>query len=127
MRSEYTEEFEAFAEAHAREIYLFESGRKARLDFEPVFDRYGYLFEPGEIAEIREAEEAAYTERDRKGLRFLRDGAVERHLDAAARPLAEGIAAHGARATVALGGRDVPFRATRAMLADEPRAGARHE
>ena len=76
MRSEYTEEFEGFSQAYVRELYLFESGRKARLDLEPVFDRYGYLFRPEEIADLGTEAEGAYLERDRKAYGFLRAAAA---------------------------------------------------
>ncbi len=127
MRSEYADEFEGFSEAYTRALYLYDSGRKTRLDLEPVFDRYGYLFRPEEIEDLRVAAGEAFLERDRKALRYLRAAAVERHLDDAVRPLTEEIAAHAARATVRWDGRDVPFRATRALVAKEPRAEARRE
>jgi hypothetical protein len=125
MRSEYGEEFEAFSEAFVRARYLYASGRSARLDLEPVFDRYGYLFEPDEVAALGAAAGEAFYERDRKALGYLRAAAAARRLDAVARPLDEEIAAHDARATVRWEGRDVAFAATRALVAREARAGAR--
>jgi hypothetical protein len=127
MRSEYTEEFDRFKEAYVREWYLYDSGRRPTLELEPVFDRYDYLFRTEEIAELRVAAEEAFFERERKALRYLRAAAVEYHLDGVVRPLTEEIAAHAARASVPWNGREVPFHATRDVLASEPRPDARHE
>lgn len=122
MRSEYVEEFESFSEAYARARYLYLSGRRAHLDLEPIFDRYGYLFAPDEVAALGTAAEEAFFDRDRKALRYLRAAAAARHLDAAVRPLTEEIASHAARAAVRWDGRDIPFLATRALLARTERA-----
>ncbi len=127
MRSEYTDEFEAFSEAYSREEYLYDSGRKASLDLEPVFDRYGYLFRAEEIEDLRVAAADAFHDRDRRALGYLRDAATEYHLDALVRPLTEEIASHAASATVRWGRREIPFLATRALAIREPRAEARRE
>lgn len=127
MRSEYTDEFESFNQAYVRERYRHRSGRKTRLDLEPVFDRFGYLFRADEIDALRVAEDDAFYERDRTALRYLRAAAVERHLDAGVRALTEEIETHISRATVDWMGREVAFEATRALLGNERRPDARRE
>lgn len=127
MRSEYTAEFDGFKESYVRAWYLYDSGRVDRLDLEPVFDRYDDLFRAEEIADLAAAEADAFSERDRKALAYLHAAAVEYHLESAVRSLTEAIADHATRATVRWDGRDVPFRATPAIVAAEPRPDARRE
>ncbi len=127
MRSEYTDELEAFNEAYARETYLYFAGQKRTPELEPIYDRYGYLFGADEIESLRLDAETAFGERDRKALRYLRTSAVRWHLEAEVRPLSDEIASHDARATVRWAGRHVAFTATSRLLGAEERPEDRHE
>ncbi len=125
MRSDYTDEFEAFSETLARTWYRFGAGLEASLDLERVFDRYGHLFTRERIDELKIEAESAFTDRDRKAARYLRAAAIEEHLASTTRALDEAIADHDAAATVTWEGRPLPFLAIRAQLRNEPRTEAR--
>lgn len=127
MRREYTAEFDGFHEALNREAYRYLSGQKTAYDTEPIFDRYADLFRKEEIDELAVDIDAAYTERDRKACRFLRAAAVEQYLETRVRALTEEIARHESRAVVRLNGREIPFHATRGLIANEPRTDVRRE
>lgn len=125
MRSDYTDEFEAFSETLARTWYRFGAGLDSNLDLERVFDRYGHLFTRERIAELELEAENAFTGRERKAARYLRAAAIEEHLASTTRGLDEAIADHDAAAVVTWEGKPLPFLAIRARMRSEPRPEAR--
>jgi hypothetical protein len=127
MRAEYPDEFEAFCEALAMEWYGQLSGRRQRLDLEPVYGRYSDLFRREEIDELARDADEAFLTRDAKAFRYLRAAAVDAHLGARVRRLVEEVADHDARATVDLSGLAVALRAVPVLVANEPRRDARRE
>jgi len=126
MRSDYASEFDAFSEALTRAWYRHAAGIDAGVELEAVFDRYGDLFRQDEIAGLAERAASAFTERERKALRYLRAAAIEEHLSAGTRELDEELAERESAATVDWDGGTLPLHAVKARLVNEPRCEVRH-
>lgn len=127
MRSDYTDEFEAFCESHARTWYRFGAGLDSTLDLEPVYDRFGHLFRPDEIAALAGEAKSGFADRDRKAARYLRASAIEEYLSMITRELDEAIADREASERITWEGETVPFLALRIRIRNEPRPDARRE
>ncbi len=125
MPTDTTAEFSAFCAAIARERYLNRSGRKSASELRVVFDRFGDLFRPDEIATLDKTAAEAFYERDRMANRMLAAATSEWFVEARVCELSDEIAAHELRATAAPDGAEVDVRSLPGRIAREERADVR--
>ena len=123
---EYRQDGEAFLEELHREYYLQGAGHKAELVLEPIYERYGWLFERAAVERIGEARRAAPAEEGTR-LRYLHQFALDGHLGDATRELESRIAALEASLEVRAVGQSMPYRTAAVVQANEPDPDRRAE
>jgi hypothetical protein len=121
MLSEFRQRFGDYHTELHREDYLFRSGHKRSRETARIRGEHSDLFKPSAIAELRakleETPEHRETERTsvKRLMAFAMEGALQTH----AQEVSDEIEGYEANALVDWQGREVPFRASSSLLADE--------
>jgi hypothetical protein len=120
MLDQYRRDYAEFNATAMRERYLFDSGRKARLELSPIYERFGDLFSRDAIEKLQQQfdDTDEHFETERAALSHLLCFATEQFLENAVRELTEEISASQA-ATVEWAGRTLTFQEAIVALATE--------
>jgi hypothetical protein len=124
----YRRDAETFVAELMREHYRHYSGLKDDYEIEPIYDRHRDLFGADAVDALRGLATAAPAGGDeRRGLTMLLDFAVEGHLGEATKAVEAELARREAELTVPLGNREIGFRESSVVQANEPDADVRAE
>jgi hypothetical protein len=123
----YRLEAEEFISALDREYLEHLSGRKPELELDPIYGRYGGLFERSAVEELRDRAEAAADGDDARAARYLLQFAVDGLLGRETKAESERAAELEASLEVEAAGRRIPYRQVPVEQANEPDADARAE
>jgi hypothetical protein len=121
----YRERAELFCEEIDREYYLHLAGHKPELEIEPIYERYGALFEREAVERLREAVAAADAvagdrDDDRRRLRYLLHFAFDGLLGRETRAEAAELAGLEASLEVEVDGAALAYRQVPIEQANEP-------
>jgi hypothetical protein len=105
----YRRDAESFLEEIDREYYLQGAGHKRDLDIEPIYERYGPLFEREAVDRIAQARGAAKGQ-DETRLRYLHHFALDGYLGSITRDLETRVAELEATLEVEVRGETIPYR-----------------
>ncbi len=123
---QYRKDAESFLYKIDKEYYLHFSGQKDSFNISRIYSRYEHLFNRESIDCIREIKHKSSGEEKRKAaylLKFSAEGYIERQ----AKDLVDRIAEQEAQAKIDIEDRQVPFRYSEIMLANEPDRARRME
>ncbi len=122
----YRRSAEAFLTDLTREYYLHYAGLKETYEIEPIYGRHEELFTARAIDDLRARRDAADPGSDEsRRLRMLLDFAVEGHLGEQTKALETELAQREASLTLTLEDRQIGFRESSAIQANEPDAEVR--
>jgi hypothetical protein len=114
----YKTEAEKFLSEIDKEYYLHFSGKKDSLNLTRIYNRYESLFSSDNFNKIKELKEKSNGEEKKKYsflLKFCGEGLIERQV----KELVDAIAGDEAKATIEIEGREVPYRYSQILLANE--------
>ena len=122
----YRRSAEAFLTDLTREYYLHYAGLKETYEIEPIYGRHEELFTARAIDDLREQRDATEPgSDDSRRLRMLLDFAVEGHLGEQTKALETELAHREATLTLKLEDRQMGFRESSIIQANEPDAEVR--
>jgi hypothetical protein len=122
----YRQSAEAFLTDLTREYYVHYAGLKEAYEIEPIYERHEDLFTAGAIESLREQRDDTDPGSDEsRRLRMLLDFAVEGHLGEATKELETQLAEREAALTIDLRDRQMGFRESSVVQANEPDAEVR--
>jgi hypothetical protein len=129
LLDEYRQRFGDFNADLRREEYLFFSGRKEINEAAHVRAEYSDLFTPAAVGELRAAYDAteSYRETERAAIKLLIAAAETGRAQARVRDLTEELGNYESHATIRWAEESLGFRASAALLAQEPDAARRRE
>jgi hypothetical protein len=121
MLSEYRQRFNDFHTERRREDYLYRSGQKQGREIARIRREYSDLFKPSAVAELgaKLEEISEQRETERTSVKQLIAFAVEGSLLARAQEISTEIEDYESNQLIDWQGRQIPFRASSSVLADE--------
>lgn len=126
---QYRSDFAAYSSQIELAHYQYRAGLDSELNVEPIYERYGGLFERDTIAALRQAVESvpAHLETERVGLHALSGAACIGYLDAQAKELTDELAHCESSARVEWEGESLPAHSVPKRIANEPKTQRRRE
>lgn len=121
----YRRDADDFLTGLERAEYRYGAGHTSELPLAPLYERFGHLFADDVARDLVAAIDAARPGDDLRSRRALATFAVDGLVGRTTSRDTEELARHEAAATISLDGRDVGYRESAALLANEPDAGRR--
>lgn len=117
--TKYRKDAESFLSKIDKEYYFHFSGQKGSFDISAIYDRYKYLFDRDCIDYIKSLKDNS-TGEEKKKAAYLLKFCIEGYMEKQVKELVDKIAEEEAQARIDLQGKEVSFRYSEIILANEP-------